>query len=206
MQVGEEIGVEHRCRAGKKCSARSEKQAAITSRPDTLCPACIESVQQARNKLEHIRDAVRIFICIKPVSVLESKVSSSKEPMSPLNLVAETLFGDIDDVLGRVGGYLVRDLVSQPSKRFKVWRGEVEQLVFWDGVDLALQIKRVYDRGVALLGFEPRWQRRAAPCWACNLPCLGQFTGSETVECSSCGARKTDADYQAYCIELARGK
>lgn len=146
-----------------------------------------------------------MFIGIKPVTVYESKVSATKEPASPLNLVAETLMTDIDEVLSRVGNYLVRDLVSHPSKRFKTWRGECEQIVYWDGVSLSMQVRTVHDRAVKLLGFEQQWQRRSAPCWACRLPCLGQLTGSETIECSNCGARKTEHDYQLYCLEMARG-
>lgn len=147
-----------------------------------------------------------MFIGIKPVTAQVSKVAATKEPHSPLNLAAETMVSDIDEVLSRIGNYLIRDLVSQPAQRFKVWRRDAEQLVYWDGVDLAMQVRAIHARAVKLLGFEPQWQRRSAPCWGCQLPCLGQFIGSETVECSNCGARKTAADYQQYCIEMARGK
>jgi hypothetical protein len=147
---------------------------------------------------------VRVFIGIKPVTAQTSKIKGTKEPASPLNLAAETLVGDIDDVLSRVGNYLVRDLVSQPAARFKVWQGDVEQVIYWDGVTLALQIGTVYRRAMKLLGFEAQWQRRSAPCWSCELPCLGQFTGSDTIECSNCGDRKTGADYQSYCLDIFR--
>lgn len=194
---------EHRCRSGKRCLARSGDEPAITAKPDTLCPQCIDAIQAARDKLPAAQDAVRLFVGIKPVSVSESKVSASKEPQSPLNLAAETLVTDIDEVLSRIGSYLVRDLVSQPAAKFKVWRGDCEQIVFWDGVALALQVRTVFERAEKLLGFERQWQRRSAPCWECDLPCLGQFTGSETIECSNCGVRKSDADYQTYCLERA---
>lgn len=194
----------HRCRSGRWCVARSGQQSAAVAKRGTICTACVASIQAARDRLVALQDAVRIFIGIKPVTALTSKVSATKEPHSPLNLAAEAVVSEIDAVLSRVGNYLIRDLVSQPSAKFKTWRGDVEQLVYWDGVDLALQVRAVHARAVKLLGFEPQWQRRAAPCWNCELPCLGQFTGSETVECSSCGARKSDTDYQNYCIELAR--
>lgn len=198
---------DHRCRAGKQCAARSGDAAAATPKPDTLCQHCVDTIQSARDKLGATQEAVRLFVGIKPVTVSESKVASSKEPQSPLNLAAETLVTDIDEVLSRVGNYLIRDLVSLPAEKFKVWRGDCEQIVFWDGVALALQVRAVYDRSVKLLGFERQWQRRSAPCWQCDLPCLGQFTGSETVECSNCGARRTVADYQMYCLERAvKGK
>lgn len=196
----------HRCRSGRWCSGRSGKDPAATAKPDTLCAACITSIQTARDNLDATLEAVRLFIGIKPVTALTSKVSSTKEPASPLNLAAESLVTDIGEVVSRVGEYLIRDLVSQPTKRFKAWRGGVEQLVFWDGVDLALQVRAVHARAVKLLGFEPQWQRRSAPCWNCELPCLGQFSGSTTIECSNCGARKTDADYETYCIEMIRSK
>lgn len=197
---------DHRCRAGKVCAARSGDTAAATTKKDTLCPACIETIQQCRDRLAVTQEAVAVFVGIKPVTVQQSKVAATREPASPLNLAAETLVTDIDEALSRVGNYLIRDLVAQPAKRFKAWRGDVEQLVYWDGVDLALQVWSVYRRAMKLLGFERQWQRRSAPCWSCDLPCLGQFTGSETVECSNCGERKTFADYQMYCIEKARGK
>lgn len=198
----------HRCRSGRWCSGRSGKDPAATAKPDTLCATCITSIQTARDNLDATREAVLLFVGIKPVTALTSKVSSTKEPASPLNLAAESLVTDIDEVLSRVGGYLIRDLVSHPSKRFKAWRRDVEQLVFWDGVDLALQVRAVHSRAVKLLGFEPQWQRRSAPCRSCQLPCLGQLTGSTTIECSNCGSRMTDADYETYCTEmiLSKGK
>lgn len=180
--------------------------AAATAKPDALCATCIDVLQQCRDRLVAAQDAVRLFIGIKPVTAQTSKIAGTKEPASPLNLAAETLVGDIDEVISRVGNYLVRDLVSQPSSRHKAWRGDCEQIIFWDGVDLALQIGSVYRRAMNLLGFEAQWQRRSAPCWSCKLPSLGQLSGSETVECSSCGERKTVSDYQSYCVEIFRGK
>lgn len=197
---------DHRCRAGKLCKARNKDSAAATSKSNTLCPACIEGVQGCRNDLPAVRAAVQVFIAIKPVSARLSKVASTKQAASPLNLAADTLVSDIDEVLSRVGSYLIRDLISQPPVRFKTWRGDVEQLVYWDGVDLALQISAVHRRAMKLLGFDAQWQRRSAPCWSCTLPLLGQLTGSETVECSGCGARKTVTDYQIYCLEMIKGK
>lgn len=197
---------DHRCRAGRRCLARNGDTAAATARKDTLCQGCIDGLQHDRDRLVGVQDAVRLYVGIKPVSAQQSKVAATREPASPLNLAAETLVTDIDEVISRVGNYLIRDLVSRPAAQFKVWRSDVEQLIFWDGVDLALQVGVVYRRGMKLLGFEAQWQRRSAPCWSCALPCLGQLTGSETVECSGCGERKTAADYQQYCIELARGR
>jgi hypothetical protein len=159
-----------------------------------------------RDKLIELQEAVRLFVGIKPVTAMQSRVTATKEPQSPLNLAAETLVTDIDEIKSRVGNYMIRDLVAQPSKRFKVWRGDCEQLVYWDGVDLALQVAAVCRRATKLLGFDTQWDRRSAPCWACLMPFLGQLSGSATVECSNCGARKTDTDYQAYCLELIKGK
>lgn len=197
----------HRCRSGpRRCVARSGKSAAATAKPDTLCPACIAAIQSDRDTMHATQDAVRLFVAIKPVTAQSSKVKATKSPAAPINLAAETIITDMDEVLSRVGNLLIRDLVTQPSTRFKSWINGVEQLVFWDGVDLALQVRSVCGRAVKLLGFEPQWQRRSAPCWSCGVPALGQFTGSVTVECSACGERKTDTDYESYCIELARGK
>lgn len=198
--------LEHRCRSGRLCAARSKEKGAVTTKPDTICAACITAIQKARDKLPELREAVTIFVGIKPVTAQSSKVSATKEPASPLNLAAESLVTDIDEVLSRVGNYLIRDLVNRPAEKFKAWLGGVEQLVFWDGVDLAFQVRRVHSRAVTLVGLEPQWLRRHAPCWNCKLSCLGQFAGSTTVECSGCGARKTDEDYDAYCVQLAKGE
>lgn len=198
--------VDYRCRAGKRCAARCGKDPAATVKPSTLCASCIDRLQYYRDRLGAAREAVKVFVAIKPVTALTSKIAATKEPASPLNLAADTLMGEIDDVLSRVGNFLVRDLVSKPATRFKVWKGDCEQIIYWDGVTLALQIGAVYRKAVNLLGFEEQWQRRSAPCWSCELPFLGQFTGSETVECSSCGERKTLSDYQSYCVDLFRGK
>lgn len=179
---------------------------AATTKPNVLCPACIEAIQYRRNRLPSVQEAVRLFIGIKPVSAQQSKVAASGEPQSPLNLAAETLVTDIDEVLSRVGNYLIRDLVAQPAQRFKVWRGDCEQIVYWDGVDLALQIDATYRRAFKLLGLEPQWQRRTAPCRVCGLPCLGQFTGSTTIQCSNCGDQLIDSDYQEYCRNIAKGR
>lgn len=197
---------DHRCRAGKLCAARSGTDPAATTRPDTLCAACVNLIQSQRDQLLGYRKAVAVMVGIKPVTAQASKVSGSREPQSPLNLAAETLATDIDEVLSRVRNYLVRDLVSRPPEQFKAWRHDVEQIVLWDGVDLALQIAAVHGRAAKMLGFERQWVGRTAPCWGCGMPTLGQFTGSSTVECSGCGARKTDVDYESYCVELIRGK
>lgn len=204
----EKTGVDHRCRSGRRCVARSGKDAAATAKPDTLCAACIAAIQQDRDALPHLQEAVKVFVGIKPVTAMVSKVSSTPTPSSPLNLSAESLVADIGEVLSRVGEYLVRDLVSQPAARFKWWRYGAEQLVYWDGVDLALQVRSVHARAVKLLGFEREWVRKkGVPCWSCEQAALGQWDGSETVECSDCGVRKPDADYKNYCIELlAKGK
>jgi hypothetical protein len=198
--------VDYRCRAGKRCVARCGQDAAATVKPSTLCASCISDLQESRDRLVAARDAVKVFIGIKPVTALQSKIAPTKQPASPLNLAADTLMGEIDDVLSRVGNLLVRDLVSKPATRFKVWQGDYEQIIYWDGVTLALQIGSVYRKAVKLLGFEQQWQRRAAPCWSCEMPFLGQFSGSETVECSNCGERKTFSDYQEYCLDIFRGK
>lgn len=197
---------DHRCRASRSCSARSGNAAALTAKPDTLCAACLSSIQRARDRLPALQEGVRLFVGIKPVTAQTSKVSATKEPQSPLNLAAETIVTDIDEVLSRVGNYLIKDLASQPKRRFKTWLKDCEQLVYWDGVDLALQVRSVHNRAESLLGFEPQWQRRLAPCWSCSLPCLGHLTGTETVECSNCGQRKSFSEYEQYCVELARGK
>ncbi len=205
-EASEPSVVDHRCRSGRWCVARSGDSAAATSKPDTLCVSCLDAVQLKRDKLIQIQEAVRLFVGIKPVTAMQSRVSATKEPQSPLNLAAEALVTDIDEIVSRVGNYMIRDLVAQPSKLFKVWRGDCEQLVYWDGADLALQVAAVHRRATKLLGFEAQWERRSAPCWSCSMPFLGQLTGSATVECSNCGERKPDTDYQAYCLEMIKGK
>lgn len=193
---------EHRCRSGKTCVARSSDGAAQTVKPKTLCPMCVEAVQSQRDALPQLREGIRVCVGIKPVTAMVSKVSSTPLPACPINLAADSLLNSIDETLARVGSTLIRDLVQQPPQRHRFWRGDVEQQAWLDGVDLALQIRRVHQRATKMLGLEAQWQRRHAPCWGCGLPTLGQLSGSGTVECSSCGDRKTDSDYDKYCAEL----
>lgn len=197
---------DHRCRSGRWCVARSGRDPAVTSKPDTLCHQCVDDIQRLRDRIPALVDALKIFVGITPVSARLSKVSGSKEPSSPLNLAAESLLSDIGEVVSRCGNYLIRDLVSRPAERFTVWRGDVEQQTFFDGVALALQVRSVCRRAEKLVGFDEVWQRRHAVCPSCGMPCLGQFSGSEVVQCSGCGHAMTDRDYQDYCVGLMKGR
>lgn len=196
---------DHRCRSGKQCVNRTPEAAAATTKPDTLCPACIGEIQDCRDRLGAATDALKLFIGIK-VQGVGVKVSASKTPPAPINIAAHDLITEIDVLMFRVGNLLVRDLIKQPLTKVKYWSAEFEQLRVWDGVDWALQIRHLYRRALALTGFERSWQRRHAPCKDCSLPCLGQMSGSEVVQCSNCGTCMSDVEYQNYCVELVKGK
>ena len=196
---------DHRCRSGKQCVNRTPEAAAATTKPDTLCPACIGEIQDCRDRLGGATDALKLFIGIK-VQGVGVKVSASKTPPAPINIAAHDLITEIDVLMFRVGNLLVRDLIKQPLTKVKYWSAEFEQLRVWDGVDWALQIRHLYRRALALTGFERSWQRRHAPCRDCSLPCLGQMSGSEVVQCSNCGTCMSDVEYQNYCVELVKGK
>lgn len=196
----------HRCRSAKRCVNRTADGSAITVKQNTLCPACVKQIQAQADELPALRDAVRVFIGIRPKTAMESRVSGTQEPSSPINLSAETLIGDIDDVLSWVGGVLIRDLVTQAESEFLVWVGEVQQRVLWDGVARALKVGKVWARAHHLLGFERQWERRHAPCGECGMPCMGTFVGSGTVHCTNCGVSIAQDKYEAICVAKLKGE
>lgn len=197
---------EYTCRSGKQCQAHTSDGPAVCARQDSLCPRCIDQIQRCLGELPTLKEALKLFLGGSYKTAYTSKVNCTPEPSAPMNVRVDALLGDIEDIVGRAGGYQVqiRDLVTRPAELFTVWdsSGEFEQRRYIDGPQRALDIRRVHARVSALVGLNKSWQRRIAPCWECALPTLGTWLGSGVIECTSCQCRKTTDEYNQYLSEI----
>ncbi|MBO0676884.1 hypothetical protein JRC04_05365 [Mycolicibacterium sp. S2-37] len=125
-----------------------------------------------------------------------AKVSSSTEPPPPLNVHVLDLIDEIGAVLAEVGGYRVADLINRPAEEVDRWKGGRLRRVTRDGVDIALDASAAWKGAEAVIGFERVWERRFGKCTECDLPTLGNFSGSATVQCSSCGHAISRTEYE----------
>lgn len=199
-----------RCGSGKWCVARTPDGAAVTARADTLCSRCVDGIQSNLDELEAVQEALRLFIGHVPRTAGASKVNASREPQVPMNLRAFDLIEEIYDVLDRAGGgaIRVRDLITQPAEEFEVWLRDSPRDMFLTGVQRALDIRRVWQKADAVLGFSPVWERRHAPCPQCGQATLGCWSGSGQVLCtnSDCMAAFSWKQYEEWCVIQAKGK
>ena len=203
----------HRCRSGDSCVSRVPEddtdgkpkyRGAITAAPDTLCPACIKRLQDQLEQLPHLKGALRSFLGTSLTATHGSKVSSTKEHSTPINLRVLDLMDEIRDVISRAGGPGVRvgDLVGRPAEEFPLFRGGGLRTVYLDGVDRALAIGTVWRKADGVVGLSRTWQKRKAPCPRCGQVELGSWLGEDTIHCmsSSCGAWFPWSEYQRLCL------
>lgn len=197
---------DHRCRSGRYCVSRTPDGAAITVKPDALCPQCIDDIQRRLEELPQLAIALRTFLGGSMKVAYESKVQATREPAAPMNVMVADLLDEIGDAIDRAEGLEVRTLVQKPAELFIVWIRDVQQKKYLDGVDRALDIARSHRRVTAVVGLHRVWDRRRAPCPNCHFPTLGSWVGSETIECtnSECQHRMPLAEYENYCIDQAR--
>lgn len=172
--------LDHHCRAGQGCAARTSTGAAITTKPDTLCHGCVQKLQLQLDELPTIRNVLRLYL-VRGGSSAQTKVAFTSEPAPPLNIHALDLIHEIDDAIA--SAVVVADLVRQPN-----------------GVERALAIGKAWRKADDVIGISRPWQRRMAPCPKCDLPTLGNFAGSDTVQCSNCGGAMTRTEYERICI------
>lgn len=191
--------VVHRCRAEQRCAALNPDGSAITKKPNTLCHACINKLQEQLDQLPTIRDVLRLYLTHSGVSA-QTKVAFSSEPAAPLNVSTLDLIDEIDDVIDRTEGMRIADLVRQPPMQFKLWRGRGWRMDYLDGVQRALEVGKVWKKADDIIGMSRPWQRRMAPCPKCDLPTLGNFAGSDTIQCSNCGGMMTRTEYERICV------
>ena len=193
----------HRCRGGDNCVARTTDGAAITSKPDTLCRNCIKRLQVQLEQLPDLRLALRSFLGTSMTAALGSKVNSTKEHSTPINLRTLDLITEIDVVIARAGGptIQVEDLVGRPAEQFSL-RGKVRYL---DGVDRALAIAAVWRKADGVVGLSRQWVRRQAPCLRCGLQTLGMWSGESSIHCtnSNCASTFTLDQYEELCMVKA---
>lgn len=179
---------DHRCQ-NRSCVAATPDGPALTTKPDTLCHGCIAQIQERLAQLPHYEAALELF---KAKSLVPqgggTKVGGSTEPGTPINLHIVDLLNEIDNVLARAGGPSARvsDLIRSP-----------------DGVALAIRINQVWKRAEAQVGFAKSWHCRIGKCPRCLLRTLGNFSGSDSIQCSNCGGAMTRAEYERVCIIVA---
>lgn len=184
------MGLEPRCRSGKKCVSRTPDGPAIVAlRP--LCDGCVKDIQKCLDDLPTYAALLEKYKGYVPGSVGQSKVSSSAEPKSPLNLTVIDLIGQIGAVIHRAQGYQVRDLITLSG-----------------GLEVALDIRSVYSKSDGIIGLQRVWERRRVPCPECNLPTLGGWVGEGTIYCtnSECRNALSKAQYEEYCEMKSREK
>lgn len=189
------------CLSERECVARTSTGPAITAKPGTLCPRCIDDIQRCLTELPPYRELLVQFIA-KPIGGGGGgpRVSGSTDPSTPVNIAVVDLLDWIDEVVASSGGWgvQVRDLVQRPAERC----GPDGWPVYLTGVSRALAIRRVHGKAEALAGLSKVWERRRAPCPECELPTLGTWVGSGLVQCtnSDCQGVLDQDEYEKYCI------
>lgn len=140
-------------------------------------------------------------------SAFESKINATREPAAPINLHILDLMDVVEEELHKAEGRTIADLVQQPAKKFVMWgkRVEDDKVVYLDGVDRALRIRVVHQKASDAVGLAPTWRKRHAPCPDCGIPCLGSWSGTDTIHCTNedCLATYTLSEYETYCIDKA---
>lgn len=167
----------------------------------------MHDLQRQLGELPHLITALRVFLGGSMKIVYESKVRSSKEPQAPMDVRVADLLDEIADVIDRVDGLRVADLIQQPPARFILWVRDVRRVRYLSGVDRALDIRRVHVKANKAIGLEKVKQKRHAPCPDCGLPTLFNWVGESTVFCSDgeCGFVMPLDEYDGYCAELVGG-
>lgn len=199
----------HRCRSGKtKCTSRTPDGAAVTMKSDTLCPGCIEQIQQMLTDLPHLAQALKAFLGGSMATTYTSKVNSTPAPQPPMNVAAYDLIDEIGDVIDRAGGSGVRidNLVRASPTEFLIWRRGSPVKELRDGVDRALDIRRVHAKADGMVGLKRVWQKRLMRCPTCDLPTLGSWFGEGTVICTNedCNTSLTRDEYDLMVIAQSR--
>lgn len=195
-----------RCRSKYHCVGHTSDGPAVTGRDSTLCPGCVDAIQKSYNELPFLADALRTMKGGSMEVSYEPRVSGSREPAVPLDLTVVCLLEDIENVQALVDGYLIRDLIMQPKKDFLMWVREVQQFLLLDGVDRALRVSRVHRRASHAVGLAPVRHRRIYPCPSCTGDTLGQWSGTEYVDCSNvdCALKMSLEQYEDYCWTLIK--
>lgn len=172
---------------------------AITT--NTLCAACVQAIQKCLDELPHLAVALRAFLGVTPKTALQSKVRSTPEPACPLDPRVDQLLTDIWDVIDRTDGLKIIDLIRQPAMKFVIWMGEVRRELYLAGWERALDIRRVHARANKIIGFEPEWRKRHAPCPQCGESTLGHWVGDDNITCTGeeCGLVLSPEAYDMYC-------
>jgi hypothetical protein len=111
---------------------------------------------------------------------------------------------EIWDAIDRTANYRIVDLITHPAEEWLIGGYRVVK----DGVDRALDIRRVHSKAEKMVGFNKVWQRRAAACPDCHLPTLGSWLGEDMILCTNgdCLSQFTRTAYEELCVEQSRNQ
>lgn len=165
----------------------------------------MHSLQERLARLPAVKGVLRLYLA-RGGSSAQTKVQFSSEPPAPLNAHILDLIDEIGDVFDRTGGLRVADLIRQPPAEFVIWSRGTRRLIPLDGVERALDIRRVWKRADGVIGLSPVWERRIGECPRCALRALGNFAGSEVVTCSGCGGSMSRQEYKRITLIRANTK
>ncbi|WP_433568033.1 hypothetical protein ACQP1O_43080 (plasmid) [Nocardia sp. CA-151230] len=207
--------LQHRCRQGRRCAARTrtpanEWLAAGVERPDSLCRPCEERAFDAIRELGDDYQMLEVARTEIHSKVSAPKVSGSSELPVPISLAADTLLSDIDTEALRWAFQLTRGepipdsgaltlvctrlgtLVDLPPQLVTVWSphpdgGDDTTTASLDGVDAVLRLADLHRRAGLVLGITPqRVNFLREPCHVCGLAMLEASVKTDMVKCHSC--------------------
>ena len=194
-----------RCRSGDGCTGKTSDGPAIVAMAETICSACVYDIQKRLEELPHLGMALKCFLGGSMKVAYTSKVSRTPEPQAPMNVWVADLMDEIGDVIDRAEGLRILTLIQKPAEPFIVWHRGIRQKTYLDGVDRALDIRRVHAKVSDIVGLQPQWEKRHAPCPSCAEYTLGNWVGSDQIGCTTedCEEVMSLSEYESYCIQKA---
>jgi hypothetical protein len=197
---GGALTTDPRCRGGKQCAGRSSDGPAITAKQDTLCGACVQDIEKKLAELPHLALALRTFLGGSVKLAFQSKVNATREPQCPMDPRIADMLDEVEDVIGRTEDLRIADLIRLPAEARMVWVRDRHVKKHLDGVDRALDVRRVHGKVSKVVGLDRVLHRLAAPCPDCGLPVLARWIGEDNVFCTdeSCGLVLASSEYDAH--------
>ncbi len=176
--------MEFRCKSDQRCVAITPDGPAVVQR-ETLCAPCIKQIQEHYDELPAILRVLPAWKGGLRGENGEAKVSSSKgEAPCPLNVGAVDLELDIASILESVGSLRIADLVNQDG-----------------GIWWAVRIHSAWQQADGLIGISRHWSPRFAKCPNCETRSLGNYAGSDVIQCAWCGSTMSRDDYLKHCFQ-----
>ncbi|QYB01462.1 hypothetical protein I1A62_29970 [Rhodococcus sp. USK10] len=221
----------HLCRTGPYCrdathgphTTKDGWLPAVTTLPNTLCPKCMRDVAAAVGGLWD--DYLGLHGLIRhPSAGLGSEIrASSPTPQVPINVHADALMVELEEVAGRCaiaitiaigqdppkGTFAIAAslavieqnidvLLDVPSHKAWVWNraGDGRECIELDGIGLARALVVVHRKAREAIGVDRPRDRMPVPCPRCESRQLVRFHGTTDVTCQSCRSTFPDTQYQ----------